>query len=86
MALGEAKAKAKAEFETVLKSTGKSLQDIRGYVAEHAELRRPFYHVPHREGIAGTAAQFVLHVSDLMNSRAGVVKRSQAQLASPKVA
>jgi hypothetical protein len=68
MALGEAKAKAKAEFEVALKSTGKRLEDIKGYVADHAELRRPFYHVPHRPGIAGTAAQFILHVSDLMNA------------------
>jgi hypothetical protein len=73
MALGEAKVKAKAEFETVLTSTGKSLDDIRGYVADHPELQRPFYHVPHRQGIAGTAAQFVLHVNDLMNSRARAV-------------
>jgi len=43
MALGEAKAKAKAEFEAALKTTGKRLEDIKGYVAEHAELRRPFY-------------------------------------------
>ncbi|MBI2817550.1 MAG: activator of (R)-2-hydroxyglutaryl-CoA dehydratase [Acidobacteria bacterium] len=67
MALGEAKLKAKAEFEQVLKSTGKRLEDIREYVAEHSELRRPFYHIPHREGIAGTAAQFILHVSDRMD-------------------
>jgi predicted nucleotide-binding protein (sugar kinase/HSP70/actin superfamily) len=86
MALGEAKVKAKLEFETVLKSTGKRLDDIRSYVADHPELRRPFYHVPHREGIAGTAAQFVLHVNDLMNSRTGKWKRSQVQLATPGVA
>ncbi len=59
MALGEAKVKAKAEFEQVLQSTGKSLEEIREYVEEHPELKRPFYKVPHREGIAGTAAQFV---------------------------
>jgi predicted nucleotide-binding protein (sugar kinase/HSP70/actin superfamily) len=64
MALGEAKVKGKAEFEQCLKSTGKTLQEIRAYIDEHPELRRPFYHVPHREGVAGTAAQFVLHVSD----------------------
>ena len=69
MALGEAKAKAKGEFETALKSTGKRLDDIKDYVADHPELRRPFYHVPHREGVAGTAAQFVLHVNDRMNRR-----------------
>jgi hypothetical protein len=73
MALGEAKAKAKAEFETVLKSTGKRLDDIKEYVSQHPELKRPFYHVPHRPGIAGTAAQFVLHVSDLMDKRPLVV-------------
>jgi predicted nucleotide-binding protein (sugar kinase/HSP70/actin superfamily) len=66
MALGEAKAKARLEFDAALKSTGKTLDDIRDYVANHEELRRPFYHVPHREGIAGTAAQFVLHVNDRM--------------------
>jgi predicted nucleotide-binding protein (sugar kinase/HSP70/actin superfamily) len=64
MALGEAKVKAKAEFEQCLKSTGKNLQEIREYIEEHPDLKRPFYRVPHREGVAGTAAQFVLHVSD----------------------
>jgi hypothetical protein len=54
-----------------LKSTGKSLDEIREYVAEHPELRRPFYHVPHREGIAGTAAQFILHVNDRINKEKG---------------
>jgi predicted nucleotide-binding protein (sugar kinase/HSP70/actin superfamily) len=67
MALGEAKVKAKAEFQQALESTGKHLDDIKSFVAEHRELRRPFYHVPHRKGITGTAAQFVFHVSDLMD-------------------
>jgi predicted nucleotide-binding protein (sugar kinase/HSP70/actin superfamily) len=86
MALGEAKAKAKGEFESVLKSTGKSLDDIRAFVADHRELRRPFYHVPHREGVAGTAAQFVLHVNDLMDSRSNRWKRSVVRVANPQVA
>jgi predicted nucleotide-binding protein (sugar kinase/HSP70/actin superfamily) len=55
MALGEAKAKARTEFEKVLESTGKRLDDIKEYVAGHAELRRPLYHVPERPGVAGTA-------------------------------
>jgi hypothetical protein len=86
MALGEAKAKARGEFEAALKSTGKSLDDIRGFVADHRELRRPFHHVPHRKGIAGTGARFVLHVSDLMNSRAGTWRRSTVRMAGAKVA
>jgi predicted nucleotide-binding protein (sugar kinase/HSP70/actin superfamily) len=94
MALGEAKAKAKGEFEAALRSTGKSLDDIRAFVADHRDLRRPFYHVPHREGIAGTAANFVLHVSDLMDShtrwwkRAHVTapNRTHSAAPAPKVA
>ncbi len=82
MALGEAKTKAKAEFETALKSTGKSLAEIRAFVADHRELRRPFYHVPHQEGIAGTAAQFVLHVGKLMDSRSRRWKREQVRVAT----
>jgi len=70
MALGEAKAKARLEFQQALHSSGKSLDDVRRFVDEHPILRRPFYHVPHRRGIAGTAAQFVLHVSELMDGRA----------------
>jgi len=78
MALGEAKVKAKAEFEQCLKSTGKNLQEIRSYIDEHPELKRPFYHVPHRKGVAGTAAQFVLHVSDRINRDTRFWKRVRA--------
>jgi hypothetical protein len=70
MALGEAKVKARMEFEHVLESTGKCLDDIRDYVAEHPELRNLYYPVPQREGVTGIAANFVLHVSDLMNGTA----------------
>jgi predicted nucleotide-binding protein (sugar kinase/HSP70/actin superfamily) len=80
MALGEAKAKAKLEFATALESTGKSLDEIRAYVAEHEELRRPFYKVPHREGMAGTAAQFVLHVNDRMNADARFWRRTRIRI------
>jgi predicted nucleotide-binding protein (sugar kinase/HSP70/actin superfamily) len=67
MALVEARARAQAEFDQALESTGKRLEDIRAFVAEHPELRRATYHVPHREGIAGTAANFVWHVSQRMD-------------------
>jgi predicted nucleotide-binding protein (sugar kinase/HSP70/actin superfamily) len=77
MALGEAKVKAKAEFEQCLKSTGKNLQEIREYIEEHPELKRPFYKVPHREGVAGTAAQFILHVSDRIDRDTRFWKRAR---------
>jgi len=69
MALGEAKVKARMEFEQALKATGKRLDDIKDYVGEHPELRNVFYPVPHRHGYAGVAANFVLHVNDLMNGK-----------------
>ncbi|HUO14234.1 MAG TPA: activator of (R)-2-hydroxyglutaryl-CoA dehydratase [Verrucomicrobiae bacterium] len=80
MALGEAKVKAKTEFEQCLKSTGKTMTEIREYIDEHPELKRPFYHVPHREGVAGTAAQFILHVSDRINKDRQFRKRSRVRV------
>ena len=79
MALGEAKVKAKAEFEECLKSTCKSMNEIREYIGEHPELKRPFYHVPHKEGVAGTAAQFILHVSDRIDKDTHFWKRSRVR-------
>jgi predicted nucleotide-binding protein (sugar kinase/HSP70/actin superfamily) len=85
MALAEAKAKARAEFEGVLRQTGKSLDDLREYVEAHPELKRALYKVPHREGIAGTAAQFVLHVSDLMDKDKSW-RRARVQLSVSRAA
>jgi len=79
MALGEAKVKARMEFEEVLKSTGKSLDDIRAYVADHPELRKLFYPVPERKGVTGVAANFVLHVNDLINGKARIRRMPEPQ-------
>jgi predicted nucleotide-binding protein (sugar kinase/HSP70/actin superfamily) len=84
MALGEAKVKAKAEFEACLKQTGKTLAEIHAYMDEHPELKKPFYHVPHRPGIAGTAAQFVLHVSERIDKDTRFWKRSRVSGAVPQ--
>ncbi len=66
MALGEAKSKARLEFDQALAATGRSLEEVRQFVDAHPVLRRPLYLVPHRPGVTGTAANFVLHVGDLM--------------------
>jgi predicted nucleotide-binding protein (sugar kinase/HSP70/actin superfamily) len=71
MALGEARTKARVEFQGVLASTGRQLDDIAEYVARRPDLRRPFYHVPTHAGVTGTAANFVLHVHALMNRERG---------------
>jgi len=85
MALAEARAKARAEFDGVLHQTGKNLEDLREYVEGHPELKRALYKVPHCEGIAGTAAQFVSHVSDLMNNDKAW-RRSRVQLSVSRAA
>ncbi len=66
MALGEAKAKAKLEFQEALDKSGLTLERCRAYVEAHPELRRPMYRVPHTKGVIGAAANFVLHISDRM--------------------
>jgi predicted nucleotide-binding protein (sugar kinase/HSP70/actin superfamily) len=68
MALGEAKVKAKAEFAEVLKQTGYTLEEVKAYVDDHPELKRPMYRVPHYKGIIGVGAAFVKHVGELMKA------------------
>jgi predicted nucleotide-binding protein (sugar kinase/HSP70/actin superfamily) len=81
MALVDARLRAQAEFQRALASSGRSLDEIRRYVDDHPDLRRATYGVPHRPGIAGIAANFVLHVSDLM--RGGRHART-TQVATPE--
>jgi len=67
MALGEAKVKSKDEFKSCVAKTGYTIEEIRAYVAEHRELRRPLQDIPHEKGVVGRSAQFVLHVGKLMD-------------------
>jgi predicted nucleotide-binding protein (sugar kinase/HSP70/actin superfamily) len=78
MALGEAKAKTKLEFKAALESTGRTLEEIRGYVEDHPELKSPMYKVPHTEGVVGGAANFVRHVAELMKAENKPVQRASA--------
>jgi predicted nucleotide-binding protein (sugar kinase/HSP70/actin superfamily) len=86
MALAEAKAKARAEFDGVLEQTGKSLSDLREYVELHPHLKQALYKVPHRNGVAGTAAQFAWHVSDLMNADGAYKRRTRVSVGGERVA
>ena len=80
MVLAEARERAEEEFDRALASTGKKLNEIRRYVDDHPELRSPFHHVPASPGVAGVAANFALHVSQLINrDRAWRSRRVPAQ-------
>ncbi len=70
MALGEAKAKAKREFQECLDRTGLTLAECQEYVAAHPELKRPMYRVPHTKGVVGEAANFALHIASLKGKAA----------------
>ena len=69
MALGNARVKAKQEFAEALAKTGRTLEEMRAYVESNAELRRPMYVVPKRDDVAGRAANFALHVAELMDAQ-----------------
>lgn len=75
MALGEAKAKAKREFNEVLTATGRTLTDVQDFAAEHPEMSRPFYKVPKSDDVVSVAANFVQHVAEQMK------KESREQVA-----
>ncbi len=66
MALGEAKAKAKLEFKKCLDETGYSIEEIKAYIDANDYLQRPFYHIGHKKGVIGVAANFVLDVAEKM--------------------
>jgi len=66
MALGEAKNKAKREFQETLDKAGLTLEECREFVEAHPEMKRPMYKVPHTKGTVGTAANFVLHIANRM--------------------
>jgi predicted nucleotide-binding protein (sugar kinase/HSP70/actin superfamily) len=68
MALAEARMRARDEFEAVIEQRGRSVEELRGYVAAHPEMGRALYRFPRREGIAGEAAQFAWHINDRMDA------------------
>ncbi len=80
MALGEAKAKCKREFATVLESLPYALEELRAYAEQHPEVNRAAYHLPHYEGIIGTAARLAKNLSERMQA-AGVAPGSLVRAA-----
>jgi predicted nucleotide-binding protein (sugar kinase/HSP70/actin superfamily) len=66
MALGEARTRCREELARAVRATGYSLEQIRAFVAERRDLRRPFPSLAARPGVVGRAANFVLAVGDRM--------------------
>ncbi len=68
MALSEARAKATTEFAQALHKARHSLDEIREFVAAHAELRHPLFPIPRHAGVVSTAANFLLYTDQLMSA------------------
>ena len=66
MILTEAKKRAQREFDDVLQRAGLTLDEVRGYLHAHPEMRKATYRVPHDNTTCGTAAKLVLHVARKM--------------------
>lgn len=64
MILTEAKKRAQREYESVLARIGRSEDEIRAAAAKRPELARASTPIPHH-GVAGSAANFALHVAKL---------------------
>lgn len=81
VALGEAHVKAREEFADALTATGRGLDEMRSFVDDRPELRRASYPLPRHDGVVGRAANFVLHVSELMRARPVRVRGVAASMA-----
>jgi predicted nucleotide-binding protein (sugar kinase/HSP70/actin superfamily) len=78
MALGEAKAKCKREFAAITDALPYSIEEIRAYAKLHPEVNSGLYHIPHYDGIVGTAARLAKHLTERMAAD-GIVRGTLAQ-------
>ena len=76
MALGEARVRAREEFERAVAATGFSLEELRGGLARVPELGRPLARLPHRKGIVSRAACTALELGERLRA-AGVAPGRQ---------
>jgi predicted nucleotide-binding protein (sugar kinase/HSP70/actin superfamily) len=75
MALGEAKQRARKEFDAALSETGLTLDDVHQILERRPEFERPSTRIPQHSGTVGGAANLVYYVKDLI--RTGVVPEPQ---------
>lgn len=72
MSLGDARVKVKTEINEARKIVTSSMEEMRTYVENHAELKNPLYIVPRRKGVVSMAANFIYHVDDLIQKLRGL--------------
>jgi hypothetical protein len=80
MILTEAKKRAQREFDGALEVTGLTVDEVRAYVNARPAMRLATYPIPRTGVAAGTAANLVLHVAELMGRgrRVAALKRDRS--------
>lgn len=79
MTLADAKSEARQEFAGALAVSHHSREEIFQFVQSHSELQSPLYRIPRHPGVISTAANFALHVDELM-SRSSNTRSTQRVL------
>ncbi|HHL45687.1 MAG TPA: activator of (R)-2-hydroxyglutaryl-CoA dehydratase [Gammaproteobacteria bacterium] len=69
MALGEARRRAVAEFDTALQATGRGLPEIKDYLDRHPQLNTTLYKTPPGSQLAGSAANFITGIARQMDQQ-----------------
>jgi predicted nucleotide-binding protein (sugar kinase/HSP70/actin superfamily) len=68
MALADAREKSKTEMKEALSFAKHDAEELRHFINEHPELKKPSYRFPKRSGVAGRAPNFVYHVEELLQA------------------
>jgi predicted nucleotide-binding protein (sugar kinase/HSP70/actin superfamily) len=66
MSLGDARVIAKQELKNARNNVSSTMDEMKAYVEQHPELKKPTYVVPQYNGIINKAANFILHVDELI--------------------
>ena len=66
MALAEAREKAKQELAKAYADATHSAHELKQFVNQHSELKRPGYHYARKVGVAGKTANFIYHIEELL--------------------
>ena len=68
MALGEAKRKARDEFQNALEETNITEEKLKCFIENHLELKKPSYKIFKHDKTIGVAANTVYHIKKMMDN------------------
>ena len=69
MSLGDARVIAKQEFANARKQVKSTMDEMKDFVEDHPDLKKPAYVVPQYNGTTNRAANFIFHVDHLIQKK-----------------